>query len=121
MLKTTILLLTCAGLAAPAFAEAPKQSNGKWVDEAGRTLYVFDKDTVPGKSACDAGCAANWPPAVADAYDKAAGDWGFVKTADGKNQWAYKGHPLYRFVMDKKAGDANGDGKMNGMWHIAKP
>src|SRR5690349_8831452 len=36
------------------------------VDGAGRTLYVFDKDTAdPPKSNCDGGCAELWPPAKA--------------------------------------------------------
>src|SRR5262245_47555752 len=36
------------------------------VDGAGRTLYVFDKDsTNPSKSNCDGDCAANWPPVPA--------------------------------------------------------
>ncbi|WP_211464103.1 COG4315 family predicted lipoprotein [Collimonas silvisoli] len=120
MRKTIFLLLSCATLAAPALAEAPKAVNGKLVDAEGRTLYIFDKDTVAGKSACDGSCAANWPAALADSYDKAAPDWSFVTGADGKRQWAYKGHPLYRFAMDQKAGDANGDGK-GGVWHTAKP
>ncbi|MQR01469.1 COG4315 family predicted lipoprotein [Glaciimonas soli] len=120
MLKTTILLLACASFAASVFAEAPMQNNGKWVDKDGHTLYVFDKDTMPGKSACDANCSSHWPPALADASDKGDANWSFVQTADGKRQWAYKGHPLYRFMMDEKAGDEKGDGK-GGMWHTAKP
>jgi predicted lipoprotein with Yx(FWY)xxD motif len=28
--------------------------------------------------------------------------------------------PLYTFVMDKKAGDMTGDGKMDGAWKVAK-
>ena len=120
MRKTIFLLLSCATLAGPALAEAPKAVKGMLVDADGRTLYTFDKDTVPGKSACEGGCAANWPAAQADSYDKAAGDWSFVTGADGKRQWAYKGHPLYRFAMDQKPGDATGDGK-GGMWHTAKP
>ncbi len=117
--KSLFLLLACAALAGPALAEMPKQNNGQWVDGSGATLYTFDKDT-PGKSACDASCAQNWPPALAEAADKAGGDWSFVQTHDGKRQWAYKGQPLYRFVKDKKPGDAQGDG-IRGIWHIAKP
>ena len=120
MQKNLFLLLTCAGLAIPALAEMPKAVNGKLIDEDGRTLYVFDKDTVAGKSACEGGCAANWPAALADSYDKAGPHWGFVTSADGKRQWTYKGHLLYRFAMDTKTGDANGDG-MGGVWHAAKP
>ena len=119
MKKTLILALACMGLAAPAFADMPKMNDGKWVDDGGYTLYTFDKDTQ-GKSACNAACAQNWPPAVANADDTASGDWSFVKSADGKNQWAYKGQPLYRFVMDKSPGETKGDG-VKGMWHTAKP
>src|SRR3546814_5267363 len=90
--KSLFLLLSCAVLAGPALAEMPKQSNGQWVDENGATLYTFDKDTK-GKSACNAACAQNWPPALAGSADKASGDWSFVKTHDGKQQWAYKGQP----------------------------
>jgi predicted lipoprotein with Yx(FWY)xxD motif len=117
--RALFLSLICAGVVGPAFAEMPKMSNGKWVDENGATLYTFDKDSK-GKSACDAACAVNWPPAIADSYDKASGDWSMVKRSDGKIQWAYKGRPLYRFVKDKKPGDAMGDG-VKGMWHISKP
>ena len=31
----------------------------------GMTLYIFKKDSA-GKSACEGGCATNWPPLVAD-------------------------------------------------------
>ncbi|MDR8769500.1 hypothetical protein FEP86_05563 [Burkholderia multivorans] len=35
-------------------------------------------------------------------------------------QWAYNGRPLYRWKMDRKAGDAGGDG-VGGVWHVAHP
>jgi predicted lipoprotein with Yx(FWY)xxD motif len=41
---------------------------------------------------------------------KAEGEWTLVKAADGKEMWAYEGKPLYTYVEDKKAGEANGDG-----------
>jgi predicted lipoprotein with Yx(FWY)xxD motif len=40
---------------------------------------------------------------------------------DGKKMWAYKGKPLYTFKKDAAPGDINGDGFLNGAWHIAKP
>ncbi|MGB8314799.1 MAG: hypothetical protein WCE69_09970 [Aestuariivirga sp.] len=79
-----------------------------WVDAKGMTLYSFDKD-VAGKSNCNDKCAAEWPPLAAAAGSKAAGDWTIVKRDDGAKMWAYKGHPLYTFVDDKKAGDVTGD------------
>jgi len=57
---------------------------------------------------------------LAKSSDKASPGWNFVTRIDGTQQWAYKERPLYRFVMDRKAGDANGDG-VAGVWHAAKP
>lgn len=119
-MKRTLILLTLGSvMTLPAQAEPPKMMNGIAVDEHNMTLYVFDKDT-PNTSMCSGECAAKWPPAIADSYDKAMGDWGMVKRSDGKQQWAYKGRPLYRWSMDKKPGDMMGDG-FNGMWHTVKP
>ena len=119
---TRILLCVAAACLLPiaAFAEAPKVANGIVVDDDGMTLYTFDKDTVQGKSACTGACAATWPAALADPYDKASGDWGLIASADGKHQWTYKGHPLYRYAQDTRAGQTNGDG-FKDMWHVAKP
>ncbi|MGU7782407.1 COG4315 family predicted lipoprotein [Burkholderia sp. PU8-34] len=119
MKRMLLVAALTAGASLPAAAEPPQVSGGKLVDEDHMTLYMFDHDAL-GKSMCDSACTANWPPAVADAYDKASGAWSIVKRDDGKTQWAYKGHPLYRWKMDHKAGDAGGDG-IGGMWHVARP
>ncbi|AYF89426.1 hypothetical protein SA496_25465 [Pseudomonas sp. JS3066] len=100
-------------------AEPAMEKDGMLVDAKGMTLYTYDKDS-DGKSACNGQCAQNWPPLMADASAKAEGEWSVVKRDDGSMQWAYDGKPLYTFVMDKKAGDVTGDGKM-GVWHVAKP
>ena len=84
-------------------------------DENGMTLYTFDKDE-PGKSNCTGECATNWPPAIAEADAKPAGDLTLVARDDGTMQWADDGKPLYTFVQDKEPGDVTGDGK-NGVWH----
>ncbi|TKC89204.1 hypothetical protein FAZ69_09550 [Trinickia terrae] len=119
MIKTLLCVAICS-IPAVSFAEPPKMANGMMVDDDGMTLYMFDKDTVPGKSACTGGCTTMWPAATADSYDKASGDLSFIPTADGKNQWAFKGHPLYRFAKDTKPGEMHGDG-FKGMWHVVKP
>jgi predicted lipoprotein with Yx(FWY)xxD motif len=90
------------------------------VDTHGMTLYTFDRDKTPGKSNCNGKCAGNWPPfaATADAAD--VGSWTVIVRNDGSKQWAYKGKPLYRWMDDKKPGDADGDGRFS-VWHIAAP
>ena len=121
MRKYLVLFAAAALVAGTAFgqaAPAKKGPNGVWVDAKGMTLYVFDKD-AGGKSACNGPCATNWPPLMAGADAKAAGDWTVITRDDGSKQWAYKGKPLYTWVKDTKAGDMTGD-NVNNVWHVAK-
>jgi len=107
-------------LALPVLAQ-PKPAGGALVGPNGMTLYTFDKDTAgSGKSACNGGCAANWPPFMATDADKPAGDFTLVTRDDGKKQWAAKGWPLYYWTKDTKPGDKTGDG-VGGAWKTAKP
>jgi hypothetical protein len=72
-MKTMMVAIALtAAVARPAAAEPPQVGDGKLVDEHRMTLYVFDHD-APGKSTCTGACVANWPPALADGYDHAAG------------------------------------------------
>ncbi len=108
-----------AALAAPAMTG--NSAKGKVLTDAkGMTLYTFAKDSG-GKSACNGGCAANWPPLMAASGEKGGAGYSMIKRADGKMQWAYKGKPLYTWKNDKKPGDITGDGFLNGAWKIAKP
>jgi len=88
-------------------------------DTRGLTLYVYDRDTEPGKSACVDACAEAWPPLTADGAAAPAPDWTTVIRADGSKQWAYKGKPLYRFSGDEKPGETTGDG-VGAIWHALK-
>lgn len=95
-----------------------KTSMGQaWVDAKGMALYTFDKD-AGGKSMCNDKCATEWPPLAVAADGKAAGEWTIVARDDGSKMWAYKGHPLYTFIDDKKVGDVTGDNKDG--FHLAK-
>ena len=106
---------------AQAPAKAGDSAKGKTlVDTKGMTLYILDRDTAPNKSTCNAQCATNWPPLMASADAKDNGAWTVISRDDGGKQWAYKGKPLYFWKDDKKAGDADGDGR-NNVWHIAAP
>ena len=119
----TALLIGSYGAAHAQIAPAKvgDTSKGKvLVNDKGMTLYVFDKD-MPGKSACNGPCAENWPPLAANDNDKPSGEWSIVIRDDGKKMWAYKGRPLYAWKNDKVLGETDGDGKLNGAWHVAKP
>jgi predicted lipoprotein with Yx(FWY)xxD motif len=120
----TALIAAALFAANPSFAQAPAHAadtaKGKaLVDSKGMTLYIFDKD-ADGKSACNGGCATNWPPLASAAGASATGDWTIITRDDGATQWAYKGKPLYVFIKDAKPGDAAGDG-FKDVWHVAKP
>lgn len=94
------------------------------VSSAGRTLYVFDKDTT-GTIACTGTCAGLWPPLRVTSATP-SGDAGItaplatVSRPDGGQQVTLAGRPLYIYAGDTAPGDVNGDGFM-GIWHAAKP
>jgi len=120
---TVLVAVGFVAFTAPAaLAQAPaKAEGGVLTNVAGMTLYTFDKDAAgSGKSTCNGPCAANWPPLMAGADAKPAGDYSIVTRDDGAKQWAYKGLPLYLWVKDTKPGDKTGDG-FNNVWHVAKP
>ncbi|MFC3572527.1 SCO0930 family lipoprotein [Streptomyces yaanensis] len=114
------------GQSAGELAVADNAKLGKIVtDSAGFTLYRFDMDTAePPKSSCDGDCAKTWPPVPADGATVASGIdqslLGEVTRADGTKQLTIAGWPMYRYVKDTKAGDANGQG-VKGTWFATAP
>ena len=64
-------------MAGAAWAAPPgvTEKDGAFVAPDGKPLYTFARDTTPGKSACNAQCAANWPALAAAADAKDDGDW----------------------------------------------
>ncbi len=120
LLPIAILTASLLGVCASASAQSPvKAAGGVLVGANGMTLYTFDPD-AGGKSACNGGCATNWPPLMAADADKPAGDYTIITRDDGKKQWAFKGKPLYFWAKDSKPGDKTGD-MVNNVWHVAKP
>jgi predicted lipoprotein with Yx(FWY)xxD motif len=107
--------LTSAGA---AFADPPGVAlkDGAFIAPDGKPLYTFARDTTPGKSACNGGCAASWHGLAAAATDKDAGDWTVVTRDDGAKQWAYKGKPLYTFARDTAGAAATG---VSAAWPLA--
>jgi predicted lipoprotein with Yx(FWY)xxD motif len=97
------------------------------VDGKGRTLYLFDKDSK-NVSRCSGACAKAWPPALVSGKLTATGKvnpklLGSIKRANGTHQLTYKGHPLYRFVADARAGQTKGAGllEFGARWYVVQP
>ncbi len=113
-------VLASASASAQALWTAETAKGRALIDERGMTLYTFDKD-AGGKSMCNGPCAENWPPLLASVDARPTGDMTIVNRIDGRDMWAYKGKPLYTFKKDTAPGQTNGDGLLNGAWHMAKP
>ncbi len=93
-------------------------------DANGRTLYWFAPDTAI-RSACYGTCAAYWPPVrgAVTAGPGVTGRLGTITRSDGSVQATYDGHPLYTYVGDTAAGQADGN-RLNlngGLWYEVTP
>jgi predicted lipoprotein with Yx(FWY)xxD motif len=93
----------------------------------GRTLYLFEKDKT-SKSTCSGQCAQFWPPLLTSGKPKASGRakgslLGTTRRSDGRTQVTYKGHPVYFFAQDTKAGQTNGEGlkAFGAKWYVLAP
>ena len=78
-------------------------------DAKGMTLYTRTQDGA-NKSNCAGSCLENFIPVTAAGLALGGGDWSIVARSDSSKQWAYKGKPLYRSLLDVKTGETSGDG-----------
>lgn len=115
-----------ASVAAPAgpatIALAETSLGTVIVDSAGKTLYLFEKDTA-GESTCYDDCAATWPPLLATGEAVAgtgldASKLTTVDRTDGTKQVKYGDWPLYYFAADAAAGDTNGQAVGDIWWVV---
>jgi predicted lipoprotein with Yx(FWY)xxD motif len=95
------------------------------VDSEGRSLYLFGADTGGAPTCTTAGCAAEWPPFIANRSPQAgagvaANQLGTTTRPDGRPQVVYNGHPLYYFVGDSQRGSTAGQGLNDhgGRWSV---
>jgi predicted lipoprotein with Yx(FWY)xxD motif len=97
-----------------------KTSVGKRVAaKGGRTVYMFSIDTSK-KSNCNKKCRAVWKPVTSERAPRAGS--GISRGSLAKiahDQVKYHGHPLYYYIGDHKAGQANGEGLLafKGFWY----
>jgi predicted lipoprotein with Yx(FWY)xxD motif len=95
-------------------------------DARGRSVYAFTTDTAR-TSSCSGACLAEWQPvSTTGAVHAGPGArQSFLSTiaANGRTQVEYGGHPLYYFVGDTAAGQANGQGldDFGGQWWLLSP
>jgi len=97
------------------------------VDSKGRSLYLFEKDRNR-RSACYGQCATFWPPLLTHGKPVARAGarqilLGTTRRANGSQQVTYAGHPLYRFVQDRKPGQTKGEGsrEFGAGWDVLSP
>jgi predicted lipoprotein with Yx(FWY)xxD motif len=88
---------------------------------SGMTLYLYTPD-AKNKSNCYTGCISFWPALIAKGKVQAgagvkAGLLGVTTRKNGQRQVTYKGHPLYRYVGDSKAGQVKGQGYQS-IWYV---
>jgi predicted lipoprotein with Yx(FWY)xxD motif len=86
------------------------------VNSKGHTLYLFMKDRN-GKSACNGQCAKFWPPLLAKGMPTAGPGVkkalvATTRRSNGSRQVTYNRHPLYAYVLDKRAGQTRGEGTL---------
>ena len=81
-------------------------------DNAGRSLYLFTRDTGTTSACTSAQCAGAWPAytATGTPVGGTGVDSTKLATATGQapNQVTYFGHLLYYFARDTAPGDVNG-------------
>jgi len=98
------------------------------VDSNGQTVYLFLADNGAASSCNSTSCVQYWPPVLTNGAPKAgagvnAALLGTITRGDQTIQVTYAGHPLYRFISDKMAGDATGQGlnAFGAPWYVVSP
>lgn len=96
-----------AGVAKQAFGHGVRLT-----DAAGFSLYANENDRAgSGTSSCVDACAEKRPPLIAEsAPTDLPPAWSLIERDDGAKQWAFRGKPLHRYVRDREAGTAYGEG-----------
>lgn len=105
-----------------------RSADGTYLTGAGgRALYLWVADGV-GRSHCSGACAQAWPPllttgAPVAGAGVASGDLGTIARSGSTRQVTYKGHPLYFFVADRRAGATTGQGSdsFGAKWWLVAP
>jgi len=91
----------------PELDVIPFRTGHMVITNKGMSVYVSDADTA-GKSNCDEVCLQTWSPVSAPQTAKPRGDWSIVERSPGIRQWAYRGKPLYTYLLEKRTRSMTG-------------
>lgn len=95
------------------------------VTASGLTLYAFTSDSR--QSSCYGSCARTWIPFTTSSSTVVKTGSGLsqrlvgkTRRSNGQYQVTYGGHPLYRYVGDRRSGTQNGQDKsqFGGSWYV---
>ncbi|USI77614.1 hypothetical protein [Sphingopyxis sp. USTB-05] len=85
------------------FASQPEYQWTRLGDDKGRSLFQF-VGTEKDKAACTGKCRAQFQPLVAPEDAGSYKSWSLVDLANGKQQWSYRGRPLYTWKKETEPG-----------------
>jgi predicted lipoprotein with Yx(FWY)xxD motif len=119
---------TSPAMAARASVEVHASRYGPILtDGGGRTLYLFTRERT-ARSRCYGACAKAWPPLIAHGRLVAGrgarrGLLSTTRRRDGSRQVTYRGHPLYYYVGERRAGQILCQNviEFGGTWLIVSP
>lgn len=98
----------------PELEIVPFRTGHMVITSKGYSVYSSDAD-APNKSNCNAECLRQWAPVAAPQIAKPHGEWSIVERSPGVGQWAFRGKPLYTYVLEKQTRSMTGVD--NPGWH----
>lgn len=91
----------------PGFQVLQTTTGRLLIDDNGDSLYAWEGDE-PNKSNCYDACAETWTPSLAPATALSQNDWAVIERSPGRNQWTFRGQPLYTYARDPRARSLRG-------------
>lgn len=91
----------------PGFQVLQTTTGRLLIDDNGDSLYAWQGDE-PNQSNCYDACEETWTPSLAPATALAQNDWAVIERSAGRNQWTYRGQPLYTYAPDHRARSLRG-------------
>jgi predicted lipoprotein with Yx(FWY)xxD motif len=91
----------------PGFAVKTTTVGRLLTNDKNYSVYAFEADRSDA-SMCDRECTRTWKPVAAPALARATGEWSTLDRSPGVRQWAFRGKPLYTYVLDQHSWSQEG-------------